>query len=118
MKVIYNNILPFCSFSAMNLFGLVLFVKKGASITQRTLNHENIHSAQWKETYYIGFIVLYIYEFFKNLFYELCNTRNKTFKQKWHVAYRLISFECEAYAWEFSETYWKTRKKNAWKIYL
>lgn len=114
MKVIYNKILPFGSFKAMNLFGLFLFVK-GNSLSERTLNHESIHSVQWKETYYIGFLVIYLYEFVKNLIYEIFNTRNKTFSQKWHLAYRLISFECEAYTFQSTKDYLKTRKKNAWK---
>lgn len=43
MKIIYNNILPFKGFKCVNLFG-ILFARKGANITQITVNHESIHS--------------------------------------------------------------------------
>lgn len=115
MILIKNKILPFGSFNAMNLFGIFLFYK--GELSERTLNHEKIHSAQWKETFYIGFVFMYLFEFIKNLIYELFNTRNRTFKEKWHLAYRLVSFECEAYTWEFFDDYLKNRKKYAWLQY-
>lgn len=43
MKVIYNNIIPFKGYKAINLFGLV-FVRKGAKFTEVDYNHEHIHS--------------------------------------------------------------------------
>ena len=45
MKIIYNNIIPFKGFKAMNLFG-VLFVRKDANsqMTNTDINHESIHS--------------------------------------------------------------------------
>lgn len=38
MKVIYNNIIPFKVFKAINLFG-VLFVRKGCYMSEKDLNH-------------------------------------------------------------------------------
>ena len=48
MKVIYNNIIPFPGFKAINLFG-VLFVRKGCTMSGSDINHEMIHTAQMKE---------------------------------------------------------------------
>ena len=49
MKVIENKYLPLHGFKAMNLFGLFLFVRKGAKMSSEDMNHEEIHSAQWRE---------------------------------------------------------------------
>lgn len=48
MKVIYNNIIPFKGYKAINLLGLV-FVRKGAKFTEVDYNHEHIHSKQMAE---------------------------------------------------------------------
>lgn len=42
MKIIYNNLIPFKGYKAINLFGLV-FVRKGAKFTEVDYNHEHIH---------------------------------------------------------------------------
>lgn len=38
MKVIYNNLIPFKGYKAINIFGLV-FVRKGAKFTEVDYNH-------------------------------------------------------------------------------
>lgn len=43
MKIIYNNIIPFKGFKAINLFG-ILFVRKNKSLSNKDINHEAIHS--------------------------------------------------------------------------
>lgn len=49
MKIIYNNIIPFKGFLAINLFG-VLFVRGTyRDLSATVLNHEKIHTAQMKE---------------------------------------------------------------------
>lgn len=83
MKIIYNNIIPFKGFIAINLFG-VLFVRKDAVISEQTINHEKIHTAQMKEMLYIFFYLWYIIEWLIRLFMK-------------GNAYRNISFEKEAY---------------------
>ena len=57
MKIIRNKCIPFKGFRAINLFG-VLFVRGNARISERTLRHEAIHTAQMKEMLYIGFLYL------------------------------------------------------------
>ena len=55
MKIIYNNIIPFKGFLAINLFG-VLFVRGTyRDLSATVLNHEKIHTAQMKELWYIPF---------------------------------------------------------------
>ena len=56
MKLIYNNIIPFKGFKAMNLFGLC-FVRKGMKMSEKDINHESIHTAQMKELLYIPFSI-------------------------------------------------------------
>ena len=51
MKVIYNRIIPFKGFKAINLFG-VLFVREGCTMREKDFNHESIHTAQMKEMLY------------------------------------------------------------------
>lgn len=94
MKIIYNIIIPFKGFKAINLFG-VLFVRneyKGR-ITKRTLNHESIHTSQMKEMLYILFYLWYVVEWLIKLFIYGGD------------AYRNISFEREAYANQDNEYY-------------
>lgn len=55
MKIIRNNIIPFKGFAAINLFG-ILFVRKDAVITEQTLRHEEIHTAQMKRIALCGFL--------------------------------------------------------------
>lgn len=100
MKIIYNNIIPFKGFLAINLFG-VLFVRgTGSDINERVLSHERIHTAQMKELWYIPFYLLYLLEWL----YRLTQKGN---------AYRNISFEREAYENEMDLDYLANRRKWA-----
>lgn len=97
MKIIYNNIIPFKEFAAINLFG-ILFIRKGIKIDDKLINHEQIHTAQMKELGYIFFYIWYIIEWFI-----------LTFKYK-KKAYWNIRFEKEAYQNEDNLDYLKERK--------
>lgn len=107
MKIIYNNIIPFKGFNAINLFG-VLFVRKGNNISQRTINHESIHTKQIMELLGIFFYLWYGIEWLV----RLCQYRNT------HEAYRNISFEREAYDNERKPTYLKKRKLYSFFRYI
>lgn len=104
MKIIYNNIIPFPGYKAINLFGL-LFVRKDAIMSEEDINHESIHTAQMKEMLYIFFYIWYIIEWIIRLF-------------KKGNAYRNISFEQEAYSNEDNLEYLKDRKYYAWFKYI
>lgn len=100
MKVIYNNIIPFKGFKAINLFG-VLFVRKGQKMLPQDYNHENIHTAQMRELGYVGFYILYFIEW-------LC--RLVVYPS---TAYRGISFEREAFKHQYDYDYLDERPKYA-----
>ena len=105
MKIVYNNIIPFKGFTAINLFG-VLFVRNEYKdkLNERILNHEAIHTAQMKELAYVGFYVIYILEWVYRLIFH-----TKT-------AYRGISFEREAYDNQSYSGYLDYRKPfSMWK---
>jgi len=102
MKVIYNNILPFKGFSAMNLFGLILARKEYEPLSEQTLRHEAIHTVQMKELLYVFFYVWYIVEWLIKLF---------KYGKK---AYQHIGFEREAYAYDRDKDYLKQRKHYLW----
>ena len=102
MKIIKNSIIPFKGFLAMNICGL-LFVRKELfhKLTSIDINHEAIHTAQMKELLYLGFYIIYLFEWlFKVLFKYPFS----------HKAYRDISFEKEAYRYEEDLGYLKRRK--------
>jgi len=102
MKIIYNKVLPFKGFLAINLFG-VLFVRSELKdkVTEQTINHESIHTAQMKELLWVFFYLLYVLEWLYRLVFH-----TKT-------AYRGISFEREAYDNQDNPEYLASRKPYA-----
>ena len=107
MKIIYNNIIPFNGYKAINICG-ILFVKNGAKMSDVDINHEKIHTDQMKYMLWIFFYLWYVIEWFLKLFIYWNS----------HTAYRNISFEREAYANEDNLDYLKTRKLYAWWKYI
>lgn len=104
MKVIYNNLLPFKRFAAINLLGVVFARKECRPLSDRTLRHKAIHTAQMREIGYFGFYILYLLEWL----YQL--------PKQWRTgqsAYRSISFEKEAYRKQDRKTYLTYRKPFA-----
>ena len=97
MKIIYNNIIPFKGFSCINICG-ILFVRKDITVTDILLNHENIHTVQMKELWYVLFYIIYLFEWIIKI---ICY---RNFK----LAYRAISFEREAYLFEKDYYYLKS----------
>ena len=108
MKVIYNYIIPFGSYRAINLFGVIFAKSEFNPISQRTINHESIHTIQMKEALYIFFYLWYVLEWLVRLI------QYRDSKQ----AYRNISFEREAYVNEENETYIKSRTAFSWLDYI
>lgn len=100
MKIIYNNIIPFKGFLAINLFGILFVRGTDRDINDVVLNHERIHTAQMKDLGYILFYIIYLLEWIVRLF-------------KKGNAYRNISFEREAYKHEKDLNYLSTRSKWA-----
>lgn len=100
MKIIYNNVIPFKGFAAMNLFGVIFARKSAKPLPERTLNHEAIHTAPMKELLWVGFYLCYLAEWVVRLFMK-------------GNAYRNISFEKEAYAHQGAKRYLTTRRHFA-----
>lgn len=100
MKVIYNSLIPFKGFTAVNLFGAV-FARKGAPLSDATLNHEAIHTAQMRELGFVPFYVIYLFEWLARLLLDYSS------------AYRSVSFEREAYEHQGEADYLSTRRHFA-----
>lgn len=100
MKLIYNDIIPFPGYKAINLFGLC-FVRNGCRMTTYDINHEEIHTAQMKELLYIFFYIWYFIEWIILLF-KYGNS---------YEAYKNIRFEKEAYEHEKDLYYLLNRTK-------
>lgn len=109
MKVIFNSIIPFRGFTAINICGL-LFARKGAVITEHIITHERIHTKQMKEMLYVGFYLWYIVEWIWRVLF----TSDRFSKR----AYRNICFEQEAYDWDKVEYYPETRQSFFWINYF
>lgn len=113
MKIIYNSLIPFKGFLAINLFG-ILFVRneyKNNGLTKSTINHESIHTEQIKELGYIFFYILYFIEWLIKIPFSwfMKKPRGVT---NW--AYKSISFEQEAFYNSKDYTYLDNRKHYNW----
>lgn len=100
--VIYNKIIPFKGYKAINLFELI-FIRKGSTFTEKDLNHEKIHSAQMRELLYIFFYLWYGIEWLILLFKYKDTSK----------AYKNVRFEKEAYAQQDNEYYLNYRSHYA-----
>lgn len=109
MKIVYNNIIPFKGFLAINLFGL-LFVRSEYKgwLSEKVVIHETIHTQQMREMLYVFFYLWYVAEWL----IRLCITWNT------HKAYRSISFEREAYLYEETPNYPNVRTHFKWVKFL
>ncbi|MDR0798559.1 MAG: hypothetical protein LBN18_02200 [Dysgonamonadaceae bacterium] len=104
-KIVYNRLIPFKGFTAINLCGFI-FVRKGMNIDCTTLQHERIHSRQMEELGYVFFYIWYLLEWIIKLFFYGKNS------------YWNISFEREAYFGEDGLFYMWNRKKYAFMKYI
>lgn len=107
MKIKENKYLPPKGFGAINLFGVV-FVRYGTKLSERTIQHESIHTKQMREMFYLFFYLWYGLEWL----FRLVQYRNAM------TAYYNISFEREAYANQNNSNYLNERKSWAWVRYL
>ena len=102
MKIVYNNILPVKGFAAMNLVGIIFARNEYKPLARRIQNHEAIHTVQMKEMLYIFFYLWYLVEWLVKLFRYGRN------------AYENISFEREAYTYQYDYSHLEKRKKYHW----
>ena len=105
MRIVYNDWIPFKGYAAINLFG-VLFIQRGAVVTERMLNHERIHTEQMKEMLYVFFYLWYVVEWFIEIF------------RYGNTAYHTNTFERECKANEDNLAYLDSREHFAWLEYI
>jgi len=84
LRIKYNCLIPFPGFAAINLFGTVFARHSQKPLSQRTINHERIHTEQAQRVggwliYYIMYVGQWV----------ACGFR-----------YSRIAFEIEAYKYE------------------
>lgn len=94
--------MPVKGFTAMNLFGIIFARNEYKPLARRIQNHEAIHTVQMKEMLYIFFYLWYLVEWLVKLFRYGRN------------AYENISFEREAYTYQYDYFYLEKRKKYYW----
>jgi hypothetical protein len=104
MKIIYNHIIPFGDYAAINLFGII-FCQADVKATKSLIQHELIHTAQMREMLYVGFYLWYIVEWLVRI------------PMKGN-AYFNISFEREAYLHMYETNYLLKRKHFKWMKYI
>ena len=64
MIIVKNKIIPFGSYTTINLFG-ILFTKSDY-LSPTTINHERIHTKQMLELLIVGYYLWYIIEYTKD----------------------------------------------------
>lgn len=114
-KIIYNKLIPLKGYVAINLFGIIFARKEYEAQIENSyfrkvtlLNHELIHTAQYKELLYVFYLPLYLLNYIINLFVYL------SFKK----AYKNICFEREAKDKECDDYYLERKRHFAWLSYI
>ena len=92
--------------SAITLGPIVL--SRGV-LSERVKRHETIHFMQYKELFFIGFLLIYLYDY---LYAAII--KKKGFSRESYLA---IRFEQESYDNDHDLEYLEKRQKNAWKKY-
>lgn len=100
VPVVLSKIAPI-TIGAITL-GFIVFSRK--EMSERTRRHETIHFQQFLETGFIGFILIYFWDYFWCSFRYLDG----------QLAYSKIRAEQEAYLHEHDADYLQNRKRWAW----
>lgn len=119
MKIVYNKIIPFGAYKIINLYGILFAKCEEDDIKQKDLNHEGTHTYQMDDfvlglswlrliggtIFYLWYGIEFVFRFFQYGF-------------DWHTAYKNISFEREAFANQYDDTYLANRKRFAFVDYI
>ncbi len=108
MIVVVNKFVPFKGFSGISIWPFLFIRSRKFKEDFLFLNHEKIHLKQQRELLILPFYVWYLLEYV----FRYAQTGNS------RKAYRLISFEAEAYKNENNLQYLKSRKYWAFLAYL
>lgn len=122
MKIVKNKYLPPKGFAAINLFGALFVRKEFIPLSDKTINHERIHTEQGKELLWVFFYLWYIIErfikFVPLFVVAIVKLRMSRIKAAYKLAYYNISFEREAYAHADNLDYLRDRKRYSFVRYL
>ncbi len=106
LKKVYCSFIPFKGYVAVTVLCWMVIRKEYKElVTWIVENHENIHYAQERELWYVGFYLMYVLFYLRGLWY-FRNHRD---------AYHSIPFEQEAYKNEGNSAYLNNRESMAWK---
>ena len=106
MIIVKNKIIPFGSYTTINLFG-ILFTKSDY-LSPITINHERIHTKQMLELLIVGYYLWYIIEY---IIVRFCH-------KKQNDAYHDVSLEEEAHNNDDNQDYLFIREHYAWLKYI
>lgn len=101
------RIITFGFANGISLYPFVL-IRKEVEPTERLINHEKIHLRQQLEMLVLPFYIVYFLEFL----IRVIQYRN------FGKGYRNISFEREAYHYDWDTEYLSQRKSYAWTKFL
>lgn len=107
MHLILKHFLP-KKYSAIAIYPFIIVSNAGLLKDKKLMNHENIHLQQQIELCWILFFIWYGIEFLFRV----------AFIHNWHLAYRAISFEKEAYLNQDNLKYLQSRKTFSFLKYL
>ena len=85
------------------------FVFCKGELSEKTKRHETIHFMQYKELWFIGFLLIYLFDYL-----WAAIVKKKGFSRD---SYLSIRFEQEAWECDDQEDYLEKRKPFAWKQY-
>lgn len=128
MIIIKNRLIPFGDYTSINLFGIV-FTK--VEMSERSINHERIHTAQFLELTIVSAFILFIIMLITNMsawwlllslltyyiWYGVEYMIIRIMHNKQVCAYHDISFEEEAYEHDDNLNYLDERVVFAWWKY-
>jgi hypothetical protein len=99
----------FEAFSPIKIGAITLFciVISKEELCDQVKNHERIHYHQYLELYVIGFLLLYVFFWIKNIAQGMSGSE----------AYMNIPFEKEAYDKQHDFKYLESREKFSWRKY-
>ncbi len=108
-RIITNSRLPkllswFIPIKAITLGPWIFIAGKSNA---KLIRHELIHVVQYKELWYLGFVMLYLYDWLEGL------VRFRSLGK----AYRAIRFEQEARTWQEYPGYLEARVPHAWRTH-
>jgi len=103
IKTSLVRIITFGFANGISLYPFVL-ITKGVELTERLINHEKIHLRQQLEMLVLPFYLIYFLEFLIRIIQY----------RSFSLGYRNISFEREAYHYEWDMDYLSQRKIFAW----